>query len=152
VTMSDILAGRAELTAFAGVVFVGGFSYADTLDSAKGWAAAVRFSPAALAQFERFAARPDTFSLGVCNGCQLMALLGWVPRAADGDILPGLTQPRFIHNASGAPTMPVVHVHCCACAPCADPVCSATSALPCEILNAALACLATPCSPHWCSQ
>lgn len=41
--------------------------------------------------------RPDTFSLGVCNGCQLMALLGWVP----GGSLPDTEQPRFVHNASG---------------------------------------------------
>jgi len=61
------------------VVFVGGFSYADVLDSAKGWAASIRFNKNVWEQFERFYHRPDTFSLGVCNGCQLMALLGWVP-------------------------------------------------------------------------
>lgn len=102
VTMSDILAGRITLERFQAIVFVGGFSYADTLDSGKGWASAMRFSPEALAQFEAFAARPNTLSLGVCNGCQLMALMGWVPRGLDGAPLGGRMQPRFIHNASGA--------------------------------------------------
>jgi len=59
-----------------------GFSYADVLDSAKGWAASIRFNTNVWEQFERFYHRSDTFSLGVCNGCQLMALLGWVPGAA----------------------------------------------------------------------
>ena len=53
-------------------------SYGDVLDSAKGWAASLRFSPSLLRQLNDFYRRPDTFSLGVCNGCQLMALLGWV--------------------------------------------------------------------------
>ena len=53
-------------------------SYGDVLDSAKGWAASLRFSPSLLQQLNDFYRRPDTFSLGVCNGCQLMALLGWV--------------------------------------------------------------------------
>lgn len=59
-----------------------------------------------LAQFQAFYNRPDTFSLGICNGCQLMALLGWVPAtAAPGGgtaaQLPDAAQPRFVHNASG---------------------------------------------------
>jgi phosphoribosylformylglycinamidine synthase len=83
---------------------VGGFSYADTLDSAKGWAGTIRFNDNLLQQFERFYSRGDTFSLGICNGCQLMALLGWVPAASSagaGAPLPDLRQPRFVHNASG---------------------------------------------------
>ena len=84
VTMSDLIDGRADLAAFRGVVFVGGFSYADVLDSAKGWAGTIRFNDRVLAQFRAFYDRPDTFSLGVCNGCQLMALLGWVPATAGG--------------------------------------------------------------------
>jgi phosphoribosylformylglycinamidine synthase len=99
--MSDLLAGTATLDAFRGIVFVGGFSYADTLDSAKGWASAIRFSDKVLSQFEAFYARKDTFSLGVCNGCQLLALLGWVPRG-EGGHLSDLAQPRFVHNTSGA--------------------------------------------------
>jgi phosphoribosylformylglycinamidine synthase len=76
VTMSDLLTGKANLEAFRGCVFVGGFSYADVLDSAKGWAGGIRFNPSVKKQFEDFYNRSDTFSLGVCNGCQLSALLG----------------------------------------------------------------------------
>ncbi|TKY47451.1 phosphoribosylformylglycinamidine synthase [Spatholobus suberectus] len=104
VTMSDLLNGKISLQEFRGIVFVGGFSYADVLDSAKGWSACIRFNEPVLQQFQEFYKRPDTFSLGVCNGCQLMALLGWVPgpqvggvHGAGGD----LSQPRFIHNESG---------------------------------------------------
>ncbi len=97
VMMTDLLSGRATLDQFRGVVFVGGFSYADVLDSAKGWAASIRFNKTVWEQFERFYNRPDTFSLGVCNGCQLMALLGWVPWRGIEDRF----QPRFIHNRSG---------------------------------------------------
>lgn len=96
VTTSDLLEGRMTLEAFKGIVFVGGFSYADVLDSAKGWAATIRCNAGVAAQFEAFRARPDTFSLGVCNGCQLMALLGWVPFKSEET-----SQPRFIHNDSG---------------------------------------------------
>jgi phosphoribosylformylglycinamidine synthase len=97
VVMTDLLAGKVALDQFRGVVFVGGFSYADVLDSAKGWAASIRFNKDVWGQFERFYHRSDTFSLGVCNGCQLMALLGWVPWRGIADEL----QPRFIHNRSG---------------------------------------------------
>ncbi|KAM3697990.1 hypothetical protein ACB098_06G155100 [Castanea mollissima] len=104
VTMSDLLKGTISLDEFRGIVFVGGFSYADVLDSAKGWSASIRFNQPLLNQFQEFYKRPDTFSLGVCNGCQLMALLGWVPgpqvggvHGAGGDP----SQPRFIHNESG---------------------------------------------------
>lgn len=97
VMMTDLLEGRTTLDGFRGVVFVGGFSYADVLDSAKGWAASIRFNKKVWDQFERFYHRSDTFSLGVCNGCQLMALLGWVPWRGIADEL----QPRFIHNRSG---------------------------------------------------
>ncbi len=97
VTMTDLLQGRITLDQFRGVVFVGGFSYADVLDSAKGWAASIRFNKKIWDQFEKFYHRPDTFSLGVCNGCQLAALLGWVPWRGIADE----SQPRFIHNLSG---------------------------------------------------
>ncbi len=97
VTVTDLLTGRITLDRFRGVVFVGGFSYADVLDSAKGWAASIRFNASVWEQFERFYHRPDTFSLGVCNGCQLMAFLGWVPWRGIADAL----QPRFIQNRSG---------------------------------------------------
>jgi phosphoribosylformylglycinamidine synthase len=78
-------------------VAVGGFSYADYPDSAKGWAAVIRENSKIRDQFELFYNRPDTFSLGVCNGCQLFALLGWVPWQGIGDN----SQPRFVRNKSG---------------------------------------------------
>jgi len=96
VAMSDLQAARIDLERFRGVAFVGGFSYADVLDSAKGWAGVIRFHEGVNQQFKRFYERPDTFSLGVCNGCQLHALLGWVPWRG----IPDELQPRFIRNAS----------------------------------------------------
>lgn len=96
VTMSDLLNGQTTLDGFRGLVFVGGFSYADVLDSAKGWAGIIRFNARLREMFDAFYRRRDTFSLGVCNGCQLMALLGWVPWAG----IPDTRQPRFIRNAS----------------------------------------------------
>ena len=97
VTMTDFLQERVSLDTFRGVVFVGGFSYADVLDSAKGWAGVIRYNRNIWRQFQAFYGRPDTFSLGVCNGCQLMALLGWTPWQG----IPDTEQPRFIHNKSG---------------------------------------------------
>ncbi len=97
VTMSDLLAGRVGLERFRGLAAVGGFSYADVLDSAKGWAGTIRHNDRLWRQFEAFYHRPDTFSLGVCNGCQLLALLGWVPWRGLADPC----QPRFVGNASG---------------------------------------------------
>ncbi|XP_071951338.1 phosphoribosylformylglycinamidine synthase-like [Antedon mediterranea] len=78
INMQDLACGKVALDQFRGVVFVGGFSFADVCGSAKGWAATILFNPAVRAQFDAFRARKDTFSLGVCNGCQLMGLLGWV--------------------------------------------------------------------------
>jgi phosphoribosylformylglycinamidine synthase len=98
VNVSDLLDGSVALDMFRGIVFVGGFSFADVLDSGKGWAAVIKFNESVYSQFEAFRKRTDTFSLGVCNGCQLMALLGWVP-STDG--LPEDRQPRLLHNASG---------------------------------------------------
>jgi phosphoribosylformylglycinamidine synthase len=97
VVMSDLLTGRITLEGFRGVVAVGGFSYADVLDAAKGWAGVIRFNEGLREQFQTFYERPDTFSLGVCNGCQLLPLLGWVPWPG----IPDIEQPRFIQNASG---------------------------------------------------
>ncbi|KAG5849998.1 hypothetical protein ANANG_G00077620 [Anguilla anguilla] len=96
VTMQDICSGSTTLDPFRMVVFVGGFSYADVLGSAKGWAATVTFNPRARAEFERFRRRGDTLSLGVCNGCQLMALLGWVGEG-DGTA----SDVTLTHNKSG---------------------------------------------------
>jgi phosphoribosylformylglycinamidine synthase len=97
ITMTDLLEEKVKLSDFRGMAFVGGFSYADVLDSAKGWAGVIRFNEKVWQEFQNFYNRKDTFSLGICNGCQLMALLGWVPwQGIDNDI-----QPRFIHNTSG---------------------------------------------------
>lgn len=97
VTMTDLLAGRIDLGNFRGIAAVGGFSYADVPESAKGWAATIRFNERLRAQFHEFYNRPDTFTLGICNGCQLFGLLGWVPWEG----IEAERQPRFIHNLSG---------------------------------------------------
>lgn len=97
ISMTDLIGGEISLDDFRGIAFVGGFSYADVMDSAKGWAGVIRFHKAIYKQFQRFYTREDTFSFGVCNGCQLMALLGWVPWQGIEDIF----QPRFIRNRSG---------------------------------------------------
>ena len=82
VTMHDLCNGSMKLDGFRGAVFVGGFSYADVLGSAKGWAAVCNINSTVRSQLDAFFSREDTFSLGVCNGCQLMGLLGWVGRDA----------------------------------------------------------------------
>ncbi len=96
-TMTDLLEEKANLEAFRGIAFVGGFSYADVFGSAKGWAGTIRFSDKLRKMFDNFYDRTDTFSLGVCNGCQLMALLGWVPWRGIADDI----QPYFARNRSG---------------------------------------------------
>jgi phosphoribosylformylglycinamidine synthase len=96
ISMFDLLNNKISLNDFRGIAFVGGFSYADVLDSAKGWAGTIKFNPLLRKIFTDFYNRPDTFSFGVCNGCQLMALLGWVP----GFESPTNIQPRFIQNDS----------------------------------------------------
>lgn len=97
ITMSDLLTGRITLDGFRGLAAVGGFSYADVPESAKGWAATICFNETLKEMFRAFYERPDTFSLGVCNGCQLFGLLGWVPWQG----LAAEEQPRFVHNLSG---------------------------------------------------
>ncbi|XP_056013260.1 phosphoribosylformylglycinamidine synthase-like isoform X2 [Ostrea edulis] len=103
VNMEDLCTERISLDQFRGLVFVGGFSYADVCGSAKGWAATALFNQSVREQLLKFKERPDTFSLGVCNGCQLMALLGWV--APDEDLKEnsnsGVGQGLFLdHNLS----------------------------------------------------
>ncbi|KAK6630680.1 hypothetical protein RUM44_002849 [Polyplax serrata] len=100
VTMQDLLNKVVTVDQFRGVIFPGGFSYADVLGSAKGWAASLLFHPDLKAQFRSFAARPDTFSLGVCNGCQLMSLLGWIG-----------TKPLEAKEASSQPDPEIVLEH-----------------------------------------
>jgi len=96
VCMKDLLDDRISLESFQGIAAVGGFSYADVPESAKGWAATILFNEKLRILFKDFYNRPDTFTLGVCNGCQLFGLLGWVPYQS---IEPNL-QPRFIKNIS----------------------------------------------------
>ena len=98
VTVSDLVNGKVTLDDFRGIIFVGGFSYADVLDSGKGWAGVIKFNDNVFQQFQSFRKREDTFSLGVCNGCQLMALLGWIPSDKG---LPEESQPRLLENDSG---------------------------------------------------
>ena len=93
VHMTDLQTGRAQLANFQGVVACGGFSYGDTLGAGIGWARSITFNPLLSEQFQRFFARPDTFGLGVCNGCQMFAELA--------DIIPGAEAwPRFTTNQS----------------------------------------------------
>jgi phosphoribosylformylglycinamidine synthase len=97
ICMNDLLAGSVTLDQFRGLAAVGGFSYADVPESAKGWAATILFNPRLKKMFEEFYSRSDTFTLGICNGCQLFGLLGWVPESG----LAAERQPRFIRNVSG---------------------------------------------------
>jgi phosphoribosylformylglycinamidine synthase len=93
VHMTDLIAGREDLSDMNMIVYVGGFSNSDVLGSAKGWAGAFLYNPKAKQALDNFYSRPDTLSLGVCNGCQLMLELGLVESN-------GATQP-MAHNKSG---------------------------------------------------
>jgi len=97
ICMQDLLSGNMTLDGFRGLAAVGGFSYADVPESAKGWAATILFNDRLKEMFQKFYERPDTFTLGVCNGCQLFGLLGWVPETG----LSSEVQPRFVRNRSG---------------------------------------------------
>lgn len=93
VHMSDLQAGRVSLADFAGFVACGGFSYGDTLGAGEGWARSILFNTALSDQFSAFFGRTDTFALGVCNGCQMMAALS--------PIIPGAQAwPKFTTNRS----------------------------------------------------
>ena len=93
VHMTDLQKGRVSLKDFQGLVACGGFSYGDTLGAGIGWARSITFNPALSEQFQSYFARPDTFGLGVCNGCQMFAELA--------DIIPGAQDwPRFTTNQS----------------------------------------------------
>lgn len=83
ITMSDLMSGRTDLDGISFVVFPGGFSNSDVLGAGRGWAAAFSFNQQAKAALQRFYERPDTLSLGVCNGCQLMTSLGLLSSAHD---------------------------------------------------------------------
>jgi phosphoribosylformylglycinamidine synthase len=93
VHMTDLITGRETLEDLNMIVFVGGFSNSDVLGSAKGWAGAFRYNKKAKQSLENYYKRPDTLSLGVCNGCQVMAELGLInPLHKE--------QPRLLINAS----------------------------------------------------
>ncbi len=92
--MTDLIAGREDLSDINFIVFVGGFSNSDVLGSAKGWAGAFLYNPKAKVALDNFFAREDTMSLGVCNGCQLMMELGLIyPKKSQ--------KPTMEHNNSG---------------------------------------------------
>ena len=78
VMMTDLITGRETLEDVNMIVFCGGFSNSDVLGSAKGWAGAFLFNPKAKEALDKFYAREDTLSLGICNGCQLMVELGLI--------------------------------------------------------------------------
>ncbi|MDD1611288.1 MAG: phosphoribosylformylglycinamidine synthase subunit PurQ, partial [Methylococcaceae bacterium] len=93
VHMTDIIHGRVSLRDFTGLVACGGFSYGDVLGAGGGWAKSILFNPRARDEFAAFFQRPDTFGLGVCNGCQMMSGLK--------EIIPGAEHwPRFMRNTS----------------------------------------------------
>ncbi len=93
VHMSDLLAGRHQLGDFKGLVACGGFSYGDVLGAGEGWAKSIRFNAGLRDQFEAFFQREDSFTLGVCNGCQMVSTLK--------DLIPGAEHwPRFVRNRS----------------------------------------------------
>jgi phosphoribosylformylglycinamidine synthase len=91
VHMTDILSGRVTLEQFRGLVACGGFSYGDVLGAGEGWAKSILYHSRARDQFVRFLDAQETFTLGVCNGCQMFAALK--------EIVPGATDwPRFVRN------------------------------------------------------
>ena len=93
VHMSDVLAGRQVLASFQGLAACGGFSFGDVLGAGGGWAKSILFNARARDEFTAFFARPDSFTLGVCNGCQMLAVLA--------ELIPGAAHwPRFRRNRS----------------------------------------------------
>lgn len=93
VHMSDILAGRVQLSDFNGLVACGGFSYGDVLGAGEGWAKSIRFNERAKSQFETFFANANTFTLGVCNGCQMVSNLRELIKGSEA-------WPHFVRNQS----------------------------------------------------
>ncbi len=93
VHMTDLISGRETLEDVNLIVFVGGFSNSDVLNSAKGWAGAFLYNEKAKAALDAFYARKDTLSLGVCNGCQLLIELGLINPTHD-------EKPKMLHNDS----------------------------------------------------
>ncbi|MBQ0090520.1 MAG: phosphoribosylformylglycinamidine synthase [Prevotellaceae bacterium] len=96
VMMTDLITGRETLDEINMIVFCGGFSNSDVLGSAKGWAGAFLYNPKAKAALDKFYARKDTLSLGVCNGCQLMVELGLIKSNNTAQT----ERARMLHNVS----------------------------------------------------
>ncbi|MCR5027999.1 MAG: phosphoribosylformylglycinamidine synthase [Fibrobacter sp.] len=93
VHMTDVLSGKISLKDFQGLVACGGFSYGDVLGAGEGWAKSILFNAKARKEFEEFFHRENTFTLGVCNGCQMVSNLK--------DLIPGAEHwPRFVQNLS----------------------------------------------------
>lgn len=93
VHMSDVSSGRVNLKHFRGLAACGGFSYGDVLGAGEGWAKSILFNSKVKKEFESFFVRPDTFSLGVCNGCQMLSNLK--------ELIPGTNHwPKFVRNTS----------------------------------------------------
>ena len=93
VHMTDLIAGRRKLEEFSGLVACGGFSYGDVLGAGEGWATSILYNESLREDFQRFFSRDDVFTLGVCNGCQAIALLS--------DLIPGSNLwPKFVRNKS----------------------------------------------------
>lgn len=130
VHMTDIISGRVSLSTFVGLAACGGFSYGDVLGAGQGWAKSVLLHPPTRAQFRAFFSRKDTFSLGVCNGCQFLTRLKeLIPSAQDWptfvrnsseqyearvcmvEILDSRTNPSvFLHGMAGS-TLPIATAH-----------------------------------------
>lgn len=103
VHITDLISGREDLSDVNMIVFCGGFSNSDVLGSAKGWAAGFLYNDKARQALENFYARPDTLSLGICNGCQLMVELGLVGGHEGASLLEKATlpgKPKMLHNDS----------------------------------------------------
>ena len=97
VMMTDLISGRETLEDINMIVFCGGFSNSDVLGSAKGWAGAFLYNPKAKEALDKFYARHDTLSLGICNGCQLMVELGLL---GDGQAEDDSQRAKMLHNDS----------------------------------------------------
>ena len=98
VMMTDLITGRETLDDIQMIVFCGGFSNSDVLGSAKGWAGAFLYNPKAKEALDKFYAREDTLSLGICNGCQLMVELGLI--GEQNEASNSSTRTRMLHNDS----------------------------------------------------
>ncbi len=93
VHMTDLLSGASDMSSFHGAVACGGFSYGDVLGAGAGWARSILYNTRLRDMFTAFFHRPDTFTLGVCNGCQMVSQLKAIIPGADD-------WPRFLHNVS----------------------------------------------------